>query len=371
MGVKNLRISTIMDNTNVAQIFVESNSNHLQQIYCGFEYLRRNGVLSLRQIIDKESSIFKKSRQLPTGVQSGYLKVIINEDHKIVYDVHDGDGIDMELLDWCDRYNKRSFSLSKHANLSPKIKPLGLNYLVSPDGFSALSFARSWALTSDVKSKLKNLLREVDVKHLYSYRPTTTDLHYRPKLSENPRVLFLCRLWDPSDDDHFSLTKKQAEDRLEINHNRIECIRKLKDVFRDSFVGGLAATPYAVKEFPEIVFSDQKMTSKRKYLSYLKTFDICVATTGLSNSIGWKLGEYIAMSKSIVTEPLHADLPGDIQANKNYLEFSDSESCVEVVGKLIEDKKFRLQMMVSNFEYYKNFLRPDKLVLNSVFDYLK
>lgn len=361
----------IMDRKNVAQIFVESNSNHLQQIYCGFEYLRRNGVFSLRQIIDKKSSGLKKNRLLPTGVQPGYLKVIINENHKVAYDVHDGDGIDMSLLDWCDRYNKRSFNPSKHTKLSPKIKPLGLNYLVSPNGFSTLSFSRAWALTSNVKLKLKSLLREFDIKHLYSYRPTIRDIHYRPNLSENPRVLFLCRLWDPGDDDHFSLTKEQAEDRLEINHIRIECIRKLKDVFGDRFVGGLAATPYAIKEFPDIVFSDQKMTSKRKYLSYLKTFDICVATTGLSNSIGWKFGEYVAMSKSIVTEPLHFGLPGDIQTNKNYLEFSDSESCVKAVGKLIEDSEFRFQMMTSNCEYYENFLRPDKLVLNSVFEYLK
>lgn len=360
-----------MGKKNVVQIFVESNSNHLQQIYCGFEYLRRNGVLSLRQIIDKKNSGLKKNRRLPTGVQSGHLRVIINENHKIAYDVHDGDGIDAELLEWCDRYNKRSFSLGKHTKLSTKIKPLGLNYLVSPDGFSALSFARSRMLTSNIKLKLKNLLREFDIKHFYSYRPTTKDIHYQPKLNENPRVLLLCRLWDPGNDDHFSLTKEQAEDRLKINHNRIECVRKLKDVFGDRFVGGLAATPYAAKKFPDIIFSDQKMTSKRKYLSYLKTFDICVATTGLSNSIGWKLGEYIAMSKSIVTEPLHFDLPGDIQANKNYLEFSDSESCVKAVGKLIEDRELRFQMMMSNFEYYENFLRPDKLVLNSILEYLR
>ena len=61
------------------------------------------------------------------------------------------------------------------------------------------------------------------------------------------------------------------------------------------------------------------------FLNIVKSSDICIATTGLHKSIGWKFGEYIAASRAIITEPLYYEIPGELKRGSNYLEFRNVE----------------------------------------------
>lgn len=47
----------------------------------------------------------------------------------------------------------------------------------------------------------------------------------------------------------------------------------------------------------------------------VKESDICITTTGLHRSIGWKFAEYIAASKAIVTEKLNYSPGTELKAN--------------------------------------------------------
>jgi hypothetical protein len=91
-----------------------------------------------------------------------------------------------------------------------------------------------------------------------------------------------------------------------------------------------------------------------------------VATTGLNKSNGWKLGEYVAFSKAIITEPLHFRVPGGFSQEINYLKFISPDELIDHAIRLFEDKKLRSEMMMSNYRYYQSFLRPDALILNSL-----
>ncbi len=91
-----------------------------------------------------------------------------------------------------------------------------------------------------------------------------------------------------------------------------------------------------------------------------------MATTGLHNSIGWKFGEYVAASRAILSEPLIYGLPGNFEHGKNYLPFNNEDELLHKTYSLLKNKDELLDMMNSNFHYYNNFLRPDKLVLNTL-----
>ena len=110
----------------------------------------------------------------------------------------------------------------------------------------------------------------------------------------------------------------------------------------------------------------QRLTKKGDYLSTLKEYPICVATTGLHDSIGWKLAEYVAHSKAIVSEKLHYDLPGSFREGENYLEFASSDSCLSQVGTLMSDTVKRNDMMLRNHAYYASHVNPEALVLNTL-----
>ena len=79
-----------------------------------------------------------------------------------------------------------------------------------------------------------------------------------------------------------------------------------------------------------------------------------------------KFGEYIAASRAIVTEKLHYEIPGEFKSGINYLEFSSAYELVNSINKLMKDNVFRYKMMQNNHDYYVKYVRPDKLVMNTL-----
>jgi hypothetical protein len=101
-------------------------------------------------------------------------------------------------------------------------------------------------------------------------------------------------------------------------------------------------------------------------LNKLREFPICVATVGLNGSNGWKLAEYVAASKAILSEPLVYEVPGEFTHEKNYLQFQTPDELVETAVKLIEDAELRSSMMHANRQYFREYVRPDAMVRNSL-----
>jgi hypothetical protein len=139
----------------------------------------------------------------------------------------------------------------------------------------------------------------------------------------------------------------------------------LKAALGERFTGGFAGNAFARKRYPDLIASDS-VTTQASYIALMRSHPICVATTGLHGSIGWKLAEYVAFSKAILTEKLLYNVPGDFGPNRNYLEFATPEGCATAAVNLVEDKDLRERLMVNNASYYRAFVRPDALVANAL-----
>ena len=107
----------------------------------------------------------------------------------------------------------------------------------------------------------------------------------------------MTQLWDPS---HVDDNKKKIE-RKTINDNRIELIKTLRKKYGTNFIGGLRESKYSKKYYSDLIV-DKQFTNKNNYLKIIKTTDICITTTGLEGSFGWKFAEYVAASRAIVSE---------------------------------------------------------------------
>jgi len=147
---------------------------------------------------------------------------------------------------------------------------------------------------------------------------------------------------------------------------RARCIRALRTTFGDTFTGGFSHTAFAQRHFPDALASHPNQTSKRAYLQLLQHHPICVTSGGLHHSIGWKMGEYVALSKAIISEKLAFDVPGPFADGTHYLSYQDAEGCVAAVQKLIDDAPLRHSMMTQNRTYFLQHLQPDRLVANSL-----
>ncbi len=333
------------------------NSPHLLQLYTGFFELEKKGIAKLR-------FTHKNKSKNALAIAS----VTVNNKYKVYYDAIDGlswkKGTKEENLEYfrktyeADFYFKRSFSpeMQAYAPEGCQVFPLGFNYNIQPEA-SLLRFSPS--LKDKVIYVLKtNAVTKVFVGKSFFY---AKDFEQAPVDNNNNKILFLTRLWNPDE----ALSEGSKLHRERINAVRIACIQACRAKYWDQFTGGLIADAYSVKHYPQLVMP-QKLTSKKGYLDTIKQHAICIATTGLHNSIGWKTAEYVAASKAIASEPLHFELPGNFENGKNYLAFNTVDELILQIDTLRSNPALKQEMMQRNQDYYNHFLKPDVLVLNTL-----
>jgi len=335
-------------------------SRHLNQVYSGFEKLHRRNVINLKvkkvDMVEGEDMI---------------ARVLINNQHRVIYDTLDGlNWIKVEdenlnlnqfskLTEDVDYYFKRSYksSLQKHVHPGCSYLPLGLNYNVIPDRkLVRNSISYTLGRLADPKQVYRDIIN-YKVEHI-----TASDYEYKPLLNQHDKILFFTRLWEFEKYDDSPIFQAQIE---EINHSRITSIRACKEAFGDRFIGGVYDDPTSHKYAPDLIVPSE-YTNKLNFLDEVKKSNICISTTGLHQSIGWKMGEYVAASRAIISEPLHFELPGDFKDGENFLSFNDNDELVSQIDNLLSDRSKIKNMMDSNHNYYRQYVKPDSMILKSL-----
>lgn len=322
--------------------------------------LQRQGIVDLEFRIAKE-----KVKQYTT---EHMVDVLLNDHIRIAYDTLDGYNWEpdakplSEFLQEVDFYFKRSFSPERNQALEygSRIYPLGLYYQVITQhpifdrvqGYSRMGLGRR------IKRRLTGYYHRVSVEQFEDVpRPSSTQ----------GKVVFLTRAWNPDGNKREGPDRwgYRFEERKALNAMRAGCIRQLRAAFGERFIGGFEASPVSQEFFPDCVAADW-MTKKSSFMALVKQADACVTTMGLHESTGSKMAEYVIASKAIAAERLRFQASGDFGPGRNYLEFETPEECVERVNELLDDPERAYQMRVHNYQYYLQYLRPDRLVLNSL-----
>lgn len=319
---------------------------HLDQIYDGFWKLKQKGIIDL------------VSKRVPLKNGKPVIKVIVDHKYTLLYDTLDGlnwtDGNLDENLDYfksninCDLYFKRSFDpLIQDYLDNGSIHPLGLNFPFYYDG--------DYPFT--MKERIMSIVKKGIMKNAFKLEA----YEYPPIINKEDKILFLCGLWDPDEVKSPEL-KMQRES---INEDRITFVRACKSEFGPQFTGGIQISEYSQKIAKDILVPTE-ITNKRNFLSSIKSHNICIATSGLHNSIGWKFAEYIAASRAIISEPLHYKVPGDFDIGKNYLSFESPRELISNIHSLLNDKEKMQSMMLENYNYYNNYVDSEILILNTL-----
>lgn len=297
--------------------------------------LEKAGILKVKHLSINESMKKNLLRAEVDGV-------------KLVYDAEDGDHIERgffseEDYHWCDHYFKRSHSKALAVRY-PKCAPLGLNYCLRP--------TRRWL--DEISCKVRRLLGKEDVLH--------SDFDFDPIVVGEPKVLFITGLWDPKE-----FNKTDVREEVEkINLTRLSVLKMLKNEFSHCATFGVNGDREFTRKIANEFILPDTSTNRLKFLQTMKEHDVCITSTGLHYSTGWRFGEYVASSRAIISEPLRYQLPGNFANGKNYLEFTDDSSLFEAIDLLLKNGSVRQQMMQANRDYYQRWLRPDKLIFNTL-----
>ena len=325
-------------------------SPHLSMPVTGFLMLEKQGRLRITWELDSENR-----KGFPYSLILGaYVR-----GKRILFDMADGYGMPAEELSRAvgqsDFYFRRSFSKEQNSRLpkelSQRMYPLGFHYHVSCQG----NFMDQVFSFSEWRKELFQIIFNGASRRYF----TPERFECEPRKKDTPSVLFYTRLWDPE------AIPALYESILKINRDRICLVRVLRNRYGSRFRGGIQYSPLALRQCRELVVNIRDSQRKR-YLRAMREADICVGSTGLHGSIGWKTGEYIAGAKAIVNEAFQYQVPGDFQEGVHYLPFTHVEECIKQVDGLMEHPQEVYAMKCANKEYYEKYLRPDRLISNAL-----
>ena len=332
-------------------LYCTGKSPHLSMPVTGLLMLQEQGKIRISWEVDPENR---------RGYPYVQLLGVYAEGKCIMFDMADGYGeveirCQRQIVENSDFTFRRSFSPVRTAELPEELqvrmRPFGFHYHVSyPNNFiDKVSSVKEWPDT---------LFQLVFNGAQRSYF-TPDKFEMKARLTDKPRVLFYTRLWDPDE-------IPALYDSLTIlNQNRIRLVSELKKIYGPRFVGGIQFSPLAMKSCRELVASISA-TKRKNYLQTMKNADICIGTTGLHDSIGWKTAEYIAASKAVINEKFNFEVTGGFSEGDNYLPFTDIEDCLSHVEKLMANPEQVYAMGLANQEYYQSYGRPDKVMENAL-----
>ncbi len=326
---------------------------HLSQILSGFLLLKKEGFV-------KDLNI---SFERPQKGFEAIIQCFINNNYEIFFDVFDGYNNDYSVFKKCvkeaDFYFKRSYSDKMNIcllgpDLSKKVRKLGFNYHVSIEG-------NPLDIPISIKERLKSYARSfLGRKNSSYFVPSVFESPPNKTIKNNIKILFLTRTWRINE-------SKQSPEYVEsvsrINNMRIEIVRELRKMGDNIICGFSKDSPYIPDKN---LLCSKYLTNRSHYLNIMKSSDICIGSTGLHNSIGWKTGEYVAAGRCIINERFNYEVPGEFKERVNYLPFETSEECIQSVLYLLKNPQRIDEIKAQNLSYYNNFLRPDVLVKNAI-----
>ena len=137
--------------------------------------------------------------------------------------------------------------------------------------------------------------------------------------SKDDYVFFLSTLW-------YSDTWNKNDEG--VNLRRAYFIRACKKILGNKFEGGLLGDSSSSNE----LFSDVLSHNRESFSSWLektKQSALVFNTPAFWDCHGWKLGEYLALGKCIVSTPLSNDLPHPLEHGKNIHFVENSETAMQ------------------------------------------
>lgn len=241
------------------------------------------------------------------------------------------------LLRWCDVYAKRDLNPLLTDN-QHKIIPFGLNWAChSRRSVVPILAAIATTLPRASRARLMEVYRYLATPHWRAFE-------HSPEQPVDQTILFQTRVWEPS----------EAPGDEIVNDHRVGLLRALKREFGDRVVGGVVPTPFALKHYSDLI-TDQPCRQPQ-YVRWAKKPLIGIYFRGLFGSIAFKMAEFFAASKCIVSEPIHNVLTAPLDHIAIY---KSNTECLDACERLLSDRSLASTHRRQSWKYYERNVRPE------------
>lgn len=327
-------------------------------------------LYALIELFGKENVSFsmKPFKELP-GVGMNIRFIVVN-DSVTKFHIHTSDEYRIHQPDyaWCDVYGHVNANFEE----TPKQDYPKVVSLVPSFGIKALSDRQALfmavnnfftAMPTVLKKKEWNKYANrmetnylKNVMHYFGriYKTNKTRLSYsqyiKPCMSDDNYVFFCSTLW---------YDNQYNQNDIGVNLRRANFMRVCKSIPNLIFDGGFVADATSSKEkfedllTPSVSLSDWIIRTKKSAFVF--------NTPAFWNCHGWKLGEYLALGKCIISTPLFNDLPAPLihGVHIHFVE-PDMDSLRDAITYILAHKDYRLKLEHNARAYWEKYGCPEK-----------
>lgn len=329
-------------------------------------------MFGLKQLFGSHCITYHKKpfRALP-DLGNDMRFIIIKDEGQIKYFLHLNDSYKIKEQDyeWCDIYGCVNANFMHYPHIQyPKLVSLVPSFAVQCDKtlFQVATdsivrlvqiFPYVWNRVEWNKYTQRQECNHIrNVKHFISYRykvlrdrlPMSAYSHN--VTSKDNYVFFLSTLWQSDE------WNKNDEG---VNLRRAHFIRASKSVEGCQFEGGLLGDDSSSNEkFTDVV--TMQRVAFPDWIEKTKRSALVFNTPAFWDCHGWKLGEYLALGKCIVSTKLSNDLPFPLEhgVNIHYVE-STEESMREAIEYILAHPDYRHKLEQGAKEYWEKYGTPE------------
>jgi len=294
--------------------------------------------------------------------------VLIYEENiqKIIIDYRDKTTIKENAYEWCDKYAKINFNkeLTKTSSANKIISiPPGFGIRIwdfwKTNYYCLLNLAKcDLSPLESIKVHFKDYyglyLRSSEIESYYFNNYLT--LAQKKNNSDKQYIFSISTLW--SVDNCISGTNVWRKKFIEL------CKQGDKIEFEGGFYSNTSHPQY--EEFNDIIFL--KRYSIVEYINKTKKSSFVFNTPAVFNCHGWKLGEFLAMGKAIISTPLSNELPEELTHGKNIHIITNNSELEDAINLLLMNQDYRKHLETGAKNYYEKYASP-KSVIQYILDY--
>lgn len=302
-----------------------------------------------------KSNVFFSSKYFNKFKHGNHFFSFVIEDekriNKIVIDFTDSSIIDQEALEWSDLYCK--VNLDDNDIVNNKLFSIGPSFGIKLYSmqktlwYACRNFLLAHNRIPNKKSFFSNYKAQLKRLSLSEYKNTRN--------SKRDFIYFVTSLW-----------KKEKQ----TNQFRANFIRACKaNSSIETKVGFVPRTKNDIVGFEDITLDGRQDVSD--YFNHIKISSMVFNTPAVLDCHGWKLAEFLALGKAIISTPLSRELPSPLK-DKEHLIFTDGsyEDILNKINLLFTNELLRRELEKNARDYFDKFLEPE-VVINRILNRLK
>ncbi len=314
--------------------------------YASFYIQALMGKFGIHNIIYKS----KPFKSIHNRIENfNFIVLRNNKETKFSIQFNDTYEISKDCYNWCDIYGNVNTNWKNTPNeYKEKLISLAPSFGIRLWGFAdTIYYAISNSLKRHKLIGIKKFLGKY--KRLYKLRLPLEN--YIPKTPLENYIFHVSTLWQSDEyvkNDEF------------VNRHRAIFMETCKSISEIKFEGGFYYTGKHSKnqKFKNLIINDY--IPAKEYVKKLRQSIVVFNTPAWLNCNGWKLAEYLALGKAIISTPLLNDLPKPLTHGENVHFVKDEEEIKRAILLIVNDVDYRQNLETGAREYWEQYGKPLK-----------